>query len=97
MKVQFVSTESIEKRYEVESYFPMRSNCRVVLYQETHCPLLPHLETVISESRNCWMDIRRSLLDAQKLICITGWSVWHELHLLRGEEEGRYAQNVRKV
>ena len=35
---------------------------------------------------SCWRDLYYSLEGAQNIICITGWSVWTELKLFRGEE-----------
>eukprot|EP00662_Eupelagonemidae_sp_cell21_P052300 gene52300-32413_t len=33
--------------------------------------------------RNCWEELYHALLSARKFIYIAGWSVWHELRLLR--------------
>ena len=38
---------------------------------------------------SCWKDVYASLAGAQHLICITGWSVWHNLQLLRGEDQAK--------
>ncbi len=39
------------------------------------------------EPASCWDDVYKSLVGAEKMICITGWSVWEKLKLLRGEDE----------
>ena len=35
---------------------------------------------------SCWRDLYYSIVEARHLICITGWSVWTELRLFRGED-----------
>jgi len=42
-----VSTLSVERTYEVPSYFPMRRGCDVALYQCAHVPKgISHLEAL---------------------------------------------------
>ena len=41
------------------------------------------------QPESCWKDVYASLVGAQHLICITGWSVWHNLQLLRGEDQAK--------
>ena len=36
--------------------------------------------------RSCWRDLYDTLMGAEKLICITGWAVWHKLMLFRGPD-----------
>ena len=90
------------KTYEVESYFPVRRNCLVTLYQDAHAldvSQMPQFESFLSHMkqnknltnediapRSCWKDLYYSLIEAKHIICITGWSVWHKLKLLRGDD-----------
>ena len=99
LSLEFVSCSQIENGpYEVDGYFSVKNNCRVTLYQDAHVPEAniddsniengspcSKMETLIRKS--CWKDIYESIVEAQQLICITGWSVWHELKLFRGEDE----------
>ena len=90
--VQFISKiTTLQQGYEVDCYFPMHRNCLVTLYQDAHCshtqPIsqfetmpFPHIPP------SCWKDLYNAFIEAKHLICITGWSVWHELQLLRGED-----------
>ena len=38
---------------------------------------------------SCWKDVHRALTKAEQVICITGWSVWTKLKLLRGEDASK--------
>ena len=90
--LQFVSKcNTLHQGYEVDCYFPVHRNCLVTLYQDAHCPQkkpMPQFDSMPFRHRppSCWNDMYYSLMEARHLICITGWSVWHELQLLRGEE-----------
>ena len=48
-----------------------------------------HQVEEISESNytpaNCWEDVTRAIYNARKFIYITGWSVWVQLRLIRGD------------
>ena len=99
LSVQFVPSSEIEKGpYEVDGYFSIRDNCRVSLYQDAHVPETTNtgsnteeidkkdsMKTLIPKS--CWKDVYDTITEAQQLICITGWSVWTDLKLFRGEDE----------
>ena len=100
IKAQFISKEQLNKTYEVDCYFPMRKNCFVTLYQDSHAldihqmpqfnlmaQQMPHLSLEQVVPKCCWKDIYHSFIGAQKIICITGWAVWHGLKLLRGADE----------
>ena len=90
--LQFVSKfHTLHLGYEVDCYFPVHRNCLVTLYQDAHCPQkkpMPQFDSMPFRHRppSCWNDVYYALMEARHLICITGWSVWHELQLLRGEE-----------
>jgi len=93
LNVQYVSMSAISQGYEVESYFPMHRGCSVRLYQDTAVPNdLPWLNMVQGPNgiaptyHSCWRDLYYDLEAAQHIITITGWSVWTELRLLRGQE-----------
>ncbi|XP_023764342.1 phospholipase D gamma 1 [Lactuca sativa] len=74
------------------TYFPLRRGGRVTLYQDAHVPntTLPDIklsEDVHYVHGTCWMDIFDAITNAQRLVYITGWSVWHKVRLVREEEE----------
>ena len=85
------------KGYEVESYFKAHKGCHVTLYQDAKVPSdIPHLNMVRGpynskpKLNSCWSDVYCSLVDAKHLICITGWSVWTGLELLREEDKHEF-------
>ena len=89
--VQYVSKMTMEHRYEVDCYFPVQKGCHVTLYQDAHClPDMPQFSTmppVLNHyPRSCWRDLYDTLMEAQHIICITGWAVWHKLLLFRGPD-----------
>ena len=74
-----------------ECLFPMRKNNTVRLYQDAHCPTLP-LSFNTGEGNeykpnSTWRDLYHTIINAEKLICIVGWSVSAKIPLLRWEEE----------
>ncbi len=86
----------MERTYEVDCYFPMQRNCHVTLYQDAHCPKkMRHFEALEKPSgkkykpESCWKDVHKALVRAERIICITGWSVWTKLKLLRGEDAAK--------
>jgi len=107
LKVQFVSKQmsrrpGAEGAYDVDCYFPMQRECRVTLYQDAHCldthtqfrsmpPALGHYP------RSCWRDLYETLMGAQHIICITGWAVWHRLHLFRGPDRAICDKNLGEI
>ncbi len=93
MVFQFISKASVERTYEVPSYFPMQRNCNVTLYQNAHVPKnMPVFENLIGPDGNrydaasCWHDLYHCLMAAENIICITGWAVWDKLQLFRGSD-----------
>ena len=91
LHVQFVSKfATLNQGYEVDCYFPMHRHCWVTLYQDAHFSdqSISHFQTMpfSHTPASCWRDVYNAFMDAKHLICITGWSVWHELQLLRGED-----------
>lgn len=74
------------------TYFPLRRGCEVRLYQDAHVPdgCLPNLELangVQHEHGHCWHDISKAISLAQRFIYITGWSVYHGVRLVRGDND----------
>lgn len=70
------------------TYFPLRKGGTVTLYQDAHVPdgCLPNV--MLEHGMNyvhgqCWHDIFDAIRQAQRLIYVTGWSVWHKVRLLR--------------
>ncbi|XP_058210908.1 phospholipase D gamma 1-like isoform X1 [Rhododendron vialii] len=69
-------------------YFPLRRGGIVTLYQDAHVPddFLPNLKLdngMQYVQGKCWHDIFVAIRQAQRLIYITGWSVWHKVKLVR--------------
>ncbi|XP_050384992.1 phospholipase D gamma 1-like [Argentina anserina] len=78
------------------TYFPLRTGGKVTLYQDAHVPdgCLPNL--ILDGGRpyvhgKCWSDIYDAIRQARRLIYIAGWSVWHNVKLVR---DGSAASNV---
>eukprot|EP00899_Mesostigma_viride_P015391 jgi/Mesvir1/23853/Mv10655-RA.3 len=73
-------------------YFPVRTGCRVTLYQDAHQPdgFLPTV-TLGDGSQyhhgQAWRDVYAALQSAKEFIYITGWSLYTEITLIR--EEGQ--------
>ncbi|KAE8055229.1 hypothetical protein FH972_012084 [Carpinus fangiana] len=74
------------------TYFPLRRGGKVTLYQDAHVHdqdhdgCLPNLKLdgdVQYEHRDCWHDIYEAIIQAQRLIYIAGWSVNHNVRLIR--------------
>ncbi|XP_052192691.1 phospholipase D beta 2-like [Diospyros lotus] len=70
------------------TYFPLRRGGKVTLYQDAHVPegYLPGLKLdhgMQYVHGKCWHDIFDAIRQARRLIYITGWSVWHQVRLVR--------------
>lgn len=70
------------------TYFPLRKGGSVTLYQDAHVPnnMLPEIVLdggTIFQHGKCWEDICHAILEAQHLIYIIGWSVYHRVKLVR--------------
>ena len=70
------------------TYFPLRKGGTVTLYQDAHTPdgCLPNMmldHGMHYVHGKCWLDIFNAISQAQRLIYITGWSVWHKVRLVR--------------
>ena len=51
-------------------------------------------EGIKYEPASCWKDVYYTLRNAKKLICITGWAVWDQLHLFRGADKAIYNKTL---
>jgi len=75
-----------------DAYFESKSGNRVTLYQDAMTPQLPVFDTIVNpdgspyKPTNCWRDLFHAINNAQKIVYITGWSVYTSIGLLRGEE-----------
>ncbi|XP_078448224.1 phospholipase D delta [Wolffia australiana] len=70
------------------TYFPMRNGGSLKLYQDAHVGVgdLPSIELDdgrIYEHGTCWEDICHAILEAHHLIYLVGWSINHEVRLVR--------------
>ena len=95
LSIRFISCTEIEKEsYDTDGYFDTKENCRMTLYQDAHVPENIHLVEHSGNTKDmqrvsansCWNDLYGALVEAKDLICITGWSFWTELKLLRGND-----------
>ena len=97
MSIQFITKEELgEDVHELEdSYFPARESCRMIMYQDADTlgilgTQLPQFDGVSNpdgsqyQSTRAWRDLYDCLKNAQKFIYITGWSVFTDTKLLRG-------------
>lgn len=71
-----------------DSYFPVRSGGSVTLYQDAHVPdsMLPEIGLeggVVFQQGKCWEDICHAILEAHHLVYIVGWSIYHNVKLVR--------------
>ncbi|KAK6131044.1 hypothetical protein DH2020_035221 [Rehmannia glutinosa] len=79
----------ISEDYELrESYFPLRHGGKVTLYQDAHVfdGTIPDIvldEGRVFENGKCWEDICHAILEAQSLVYIIGWSIYHKVRLVR--------------
>ncbi|KAF5453331.1 hypothetical protein F2P56_028240 [Juglans regia] len=70
------------------TYFPLRKGGMVTLYQDAHVPDGSLPDVMLDRGMyyvhgKCWHDIFDSILQARRLIYITGWSLWHKVRLVR--------------
>ncbi|KAK6805306.1 hypothetical protein RDI58_003091 [Solanum bulbocastanum] len=70
------------------TYFPLRKGGDVTLYQDAHAPdeTLPEIlldNGKVFKHNKCWEDICHAMLEAQHLIYIVGWSVYHLVRIIR--------------
>lgn len=75
-----------------DTYFPLHKGGHVTLYQDAHVPnnMLPKIQLdggMTFQHGKCWEDICLALLDAKHLIYIIGWSVYHNVKLVREPKE----------
>lgn len=71
------------------TYFPLRKGGKVTLYQDAHVPdnLLPSIKLdhrATFKHGKCWQDISEAIVQARRLIYITGWSIYDKIKLVRG-------------
>lgn len=76
------------------TYFPVRKGGRVTLYQDAHVHenALPGMELdggTQFKQQSCWEDIVYAISQARRLIYIAGWSVNHDVKIIR--DEGKQA------
>ena len=89
LMVKFVPYFEKKRSLEVDSYFPVHNGCHVTLYQDAHIePNMEQFENMNPKyvPRSCWTDVYLSLKQATELIVVVGWSVWHELKLIRQKQ-----------
>ncbi|XP_058781012.1 phospholipase D alpha 1-like [Vicia villosa] len=70
------------------TFFKQNSGCQITLYQDAHVldDSLPSIPLDGGERYvpgKCWEDVYNAINDAKHFICITGWSVYTEITLIR--------------
>ena len=92
--VKFTPATTSDHLDEDDCYFPQTENNKVTLYQDADTPASSVFQGVMAEGgegdyvpTRCWSDIYDAIVGAEKLIYITGWSVYHAIHLVRDEDE----------
>ncbi|KAK7359099.1 hypothetical protein VNO77_01045 [Canavalia gladiata] len=70
------------------TYFPLRKEGNVTLYQDAHVPdgMLPEIpleDGKVFQHNKCWEDICHAILEAHHLIYVIGWSIYHPVRLVR--------------
>ncbi|KAK4266755.1 hypothetical protein QN277_023634 [Acacia crassicarpa] len=99
LSIQYIPIERLSHHYQgIDSetdctgipgtYFPLRKGGSVTLYQDAHVPhgLLPLVMLGGGKYHvhgKCWADIFNAIQQARRLIYITGWSLWHQVRLVR--------------
>ncbi|CAI9093905.1 OLC1v1029506C1 [Oldenlandia corymbosa var. corymbosa] len=104
LSIQYTPTERIPLYHGVGAgpeyegvpgtYFPLRRGGTVTLYQDAHVHegSLPNLmldHGVEYQHGRCWHDIFNAISQAQRLVYITGWSVYHLVTLVRDTEDSK--------
>lgn len=76
-------------------YFPMKTDCKVTLYQDAHTPESPfHKQVKLADGStykpaNAYRDMYEAISGAKHFVLITGWSVYTKISLLRGEQDDK--------
>ena len=98
LSIQYTPVEKVNLYHGVGSgpdspgvpgtYFPLRRGGKVTLYQDAHVHdgCLPNLKLdggVQYVHGDCWRDIFEAISQARRLIYIIGWSVYHNVRLIR--------------
>ena len=99
-----VEMDEVDLGLERGAYFPIRSGNRLTLYQDADTPdKLPQLENILHPDGSAyvpttaWKDLFSSLKAAEKFIYITGWSVYTEMTLVRGDADPDEESHVGKL
>jgi len=95
---QFFSIGSIDdnSNYLTEAYFEPKKDNYLRLYMTAETPQLPIFDGVLEPdgtqylATRCWVDIYSAICNAQKVIYVTGWSVYTGISLVRGEDSVIY-------
>ncbi|PWA70468.1 phospholipase D gamma 1 [Artemisia annua] len=93
LSIQYIPLERVAQELNFNgipnTYFPLRKGGKVTLYQDAHvddgCLPSMHLDGGLQYQNNgdCWHDICEAIKQARHLIYITGWSVVHNVQLVR--------------
>lgn len=93
LTLKFASVQSQKQSTDLlDSYFPMREGCNVTLYQDACTPQTDLHDCIVMsdgstyQATNAYRDIYEAIMNAKHFVYITGWSVWSNLVLVRGED-----------
>jgi len=81
-----------DNNYLTDCYFEPKADNHVVLYMNAETPQLPVFDGVTEpdgspySTTRCWLDTYRAICNAEKLIYVTGWSVYTKINLVRGDD-----------
>jgi len=103
LSVQYISVanqdEAEKDKILPRAYFPPTENNRFILYQDAETQPMPCFEGLTNPDGSeyvptrCWRDLFDTISAAEKFIYITGWSVYTEISLVRGEGEDVEAES----
>ncbi|KAL3153372.1 hypothetical protein ABBQ38_011712 [Trebouxia sp. C0009 RCD-2024] len=80
--------EEVQDGEVPHSYFPMRSGCRVTMYNDAHQEEEHHSQVRLPngvhwQPESCWDDIYDAIMDCRVLCYVVGWSVYDLIKLKR--------------
>ena len=92
LTIDFMPVTSQSDRLSLaDCYFSSLKDNHVTLYQDAETPhhllfdKITYADGSTYKPTNCWKESYQALLDAQKIIYVTGWSVWTETVLERDD------------
>lgn len=94
---QYINLPSTKEVGLIDAYYPIRSGINVLMYQDADVPpgTLPSIPFRPNyQHGRCWIDVYKSIMNATKIIYITGWAVWSELQMVRTESDDEMFEDI---